>query len=43
VLESVGGAIEEEAPEGAVDEMEQGEDAERSVWRRRGGRGAGQR
>ena len=32
VLKGIGRASEEEAPEGAVDEVEEGEDAERTVW-----------
>lgn len=32
VLEGVGGALEEEAPEGSVDEVEEGDDAEGAVW-----------
>lgn len=32
VLEGIGGAAEEEAPEGAVDKVEEGEDAQGSVW-----------
>lgn len=41
MLEGVCGALEEQPPEGPVDEMEQGKDAERSVGR--GGRGRGAR
>lgn len=37
VLEGIGGASEEEAPEGPMDEMEEGEDAEGTVWWGRGG------
>jgi hypothetical protein len=32
VLEGICGAAEEEAPEGSVDEVQQGYDAEGSVW-----------
>lgn len=41
MLEGVCGALEEQAPEGPMDEMEQGENAEGSI--RRGGRGRGAR
>lgn len=32
VLEGICGAVEEEAPEGAMDQVQQGYDAEGSVW-----------
>lgn len=31
MFEGVGGTVEEETPEGAVDEMEEGEDAEGTI------------
>lgn len=32
VLEGIGGALEEEAPERAVDEVEEGDDAQGPIW-----------
>ena len=39
VFEGIGGAAEEETPEGAMDEVQEGQDAEGSVWGGGGGRG----